>query len=307
MNKSNFPRFISLDKPITGLNGSRIMKYSNFLRFIPDQIYIRMLWRAKMHTKLNLANPQTFNEKLQWLKLNDRKPQYTQMVDKAAVKEYVASIIGDKYIIPTLYTYEYFEDIDFSRLPDQFVLKCTHDSGGLCVCRDKAQFDIEAARNKLNKSLHNNFFYYGREYPYKDVPKKIICEKYMQDGQNLELRDYKFYCFNGDPKFLYLSEGMENHKTAKISFVNMDWSFAPFHRTDYASFSELPAKPDKFDEMLDIAKKLSNGIPFIRVDLYEINDQVFFGELTFTPCAGFMPFSPPEWDLKIGEMLSLNL
>ena len=143
MNKSNFPRFISLDKPITGLNGSRIMKYSNFLRFIPDQIYIRMLWRAKMHTKLNLANPQTFNEKLQWLKLNDRKPQYTQMVDKAAVKEYVASIIGDKYIIPTLYTYEYFEDIDFSRLPDQFVLKCTHDSGGLCVCRDKAQFDIE--------------------------------------------------------------------------------------------------------------------------------------------------------------------
>ena len=276
-------------------------------RWIPDKLYLRLLYRLKMHSRLDLEAPKTFNEKLQWLKLNDWQPRYTQMADKKAAKEYVAGIIGEKYIIPTLGCWDRFEDIDFDRLPDQFVLKVTHDSGGLCVCRDKSSFDVEAAKKKIEGALKNDFFLYGRERPYKDIPRKIICEKYMQDGDNLELTDYKFYCFHGEPRFLYLSEGLEDHETAKISFANLDWSFAPFHRMDFAPFQELPPKPDKLEEMIELSRELSRDTLFLRVDLYEINGEVYFGELTFTPCSGFMPFAPREWDAKVGDMLHLPI
>lgn len=264
-----------------------------------------------MNKRLDLKTPQGFNEKLQWLKLHDRKPVYTTMVDKYAAKKYVADIIGKKYIIPTLGVWEHFDEIDFDALPEQFVLKCTHDSESVIICRDKKSLDKGAARDKLERLLKKNYFWGSREWPYKGVPPRILAERYMEDtgtagAKARQMTDYKFYCFHGEPEFLYVSEGLEDHGTARISFLNMDWSFAPFGRTDYKPFENLPDKPQNFAEMVRLAKKLSDGIPFVRVDFYEVLGQVYFGELTFYPCSGFMPFCPPEWDDRLGERIDLK-
>lgn len=272
---------------------------------LPDKTYIKMKYRMKFHRKIDLKKPKTFNEKLQWLKLYDRKPEYSQMVDKYEAKKYVASIIGEDHIIPTLGVWERFEDIDFDALPNQFVLKCTHDSGGLVICRDKSKLDKVVAEKKINASLRTNYFYQGREWPYKNVKPRIIAEKYMEDGSSKNLTDYKFYCFNGIPKYLYVSTGLENHATASISFLTLDWVFAPFGRSDFKPFTELPPKPTKFDEMLEIAARLSAGYKFLRVDLYQIENQIYFSEYTFSPCGGMMPFDPPEWDEELGKLIDL--
>ena len=275
-------------------------------RFIPDGIYLRWQYKKVTGKKLNLKNPQTFNEKLQWLKLHDRKPEYTMMVDKFAVKEYVADKIGAEYVIPTLGVWNHFDEIDFDALPNQFVLKCTHDSGSVVICRDKAAFNMAEAREKIENGLKHNFYWQFREWPYKNVKPRIIAEKYMENNEK-ELVDYKFYCFNGKPKFLYVSEGLENHTTAKISFLNLDWSFAPYERVDFAPFMVLPIKPNQYENMIKIAKTLSSYIPFIRVDLYEIDNIVYFSELTFFPCGGFMPFKNSEHDIEVGKMLKLTI
>ena len=275
--------------------------------FLPDKAYIKMKYHMKFHKKIDLKNPKTFNEKLQWLKLYDRKPEYSTMVDKFEAKKYVSNRIGEEHIIPTLGVWERFEDIDFDVLPDRFVLKCTHDSGGLVICRDKSKFDKVAAEKKINVSLKTNYFYQGREWPYKNVKPRIIAEKYMEDGSSKDLTDYKFYCFNGIPEYLYVSTGLENHATASISFLTLNWKFAPFGRSDYKPFTELPPKPTKFDEMLKLAARLSAGYRFLRVDLYQIENQIFFSELTFSPCGGMMPFDPPEWDEELGTLIDLPI
>lgn len=185
------------------------------------------------------------------------------------------------------------------------MLKATHDSGGVVICRDKDTLDKKTAIDKLNKSLKTDYYLLHREWAYKNVPRKIIAEKFMQDKENKDLKDYKFYCFNGEPQFLYLSEGMENHETAKMSFVNLDWTFANFGRMDYRPFLELPPKPLNLEKMIEISRELSKGMKFLRVDLYEISEQVFFSELTFSPCGGLMPFSPEEWDDKIGMLMNI--
>lgn len=282
--------------------------YFNKLGFFKnrsDVWFVERNFELAMGKKIDLLKPETFNEKLQWLNLNDHNPLYTQMVDKYEAKKYVASIIGERHIIPTFGVWDRFEDINFDMLPEQFVLKCTHDSGGLYICRDKSKFDYSSAKKKTNASLKRDYFQVGREWPYKNVRRRIIAEAYMQDGEQRELRDYKFYCFEGEPKFLYLSEGLENHATAHISFVTLDWKFATFGRDDYAPFTSLPEKPKKFDLMIEISKQLSKGIPFLRVDLYEINGEVYFGELTFTPKGATMRFNPPEADYEIGKLLTL--
>ena len=203
--------------------------------------------------------------------------------------------------------YEYNNlDIDFDKLPTQFVLKCTHDSGGLVVCKDKSNLNKKAAKKKIEKSMKTNYYKGGREWPYKNVKPRIIAEEYMEDISGNGLTDYKFYCFNGVPKYLYVSNGMDNHETARLSFLTMNWEKAPFGRSDYLEFEVLPPKPTKFDEMVKIAKSLSGGHPFLRVDLYEINNKVYFSELTFSPCGGFMPFVPEEWDAKLGEMVNIR-
>lgn len=277
-----------------------------FYNWLSDEDYVRKEWKIIRGTKLNLDFPQTFNEKLQWLKVNDHKPEYTMMVDKYAAKKYVAERIGEEHIIPTLGVYNRFEEIDFNSLPNKFVLKCTHDSGAVVICRDKEKLNKKEIKAKLTKHLKRKYYYCHREWPYKNVPPRIIAEEYMQDSTITALTDYKFYCFNGIPQYLYVSTGLDNHKTAKVSFVNTDWKLMNFRRTDYKPLDTLPQKPNCFLEMLDIAKKLSEDIPFLRVDLYEINGIVYFGELTFTPCAGMMPFDPPSADFEIGKMLDIS-
>lgn len=274
-------------------------------RLLSDKAFTKMTYKACVGKKLDLKNPKSFNEKLQWLKLYNRKPAYSTLVDKFAVKEYVAKAIGEQYIIPTLGVWDHFDDIDFESLPEQFVLKCTHDSGSIVICRDKETFDKGAAKKKLEKKLKKSFYWAFREWPYKNVKPRIIAEKYMQDDVHPDLKDYKFYCFNGEPKFLYLSQGLSNHATAKISFVSLDWEKMPFHRTDFAEFEELPPKPANFDLMVEFCKKLAKDIPFLRVDFYDINGQLYFGELTFFPGAGLTPLKPEEWELKLGEWIEL--
>ena len=271
-----------------------------------DKLYLKIMFWTYMGKRLNLKDPKTFNEKLQWLKLHDRKPEYTRMVDKYEVKKYVAERIGEEYIIPTWGVWDRFEDVDLDSLPDQFVLKCTHDSGGLVICRDKAKQNWDTAKGMIERSLKRNYYLHGREWPYKDVKPRIIAEQFMQDEtQPNGLLDYKFYCFNGEPKLLYISEGLEDHSTAKISFLDLDWTFADFYRSDFRPFDHLPPKPNNYDQMLILAKELSAGIPFLRVDLYEINGKIYFSELTFSPCGGMMPFEPEQWNEKLGSWITL--
>lgn len=281
-----------------------------FYNRMPDEKYLKRMYRFRMGHELNLENPKAFSEKMEWLKIHDRKPIYTTMVDKYLAKDYVAGLIGEEHIIPTLGVWDRFEDIDFDALPNQFVLKCTHDSGGLVVCRDKSRLDIEKARRQINQCLKRNFAYLGREWPYMNVKPRVIAEQYMEDrsngaGETAGLSDYKFFCFNGVPRFLYLSTGLEDHATARMTFLNMDWTYAGFRRADFLQHQELPPKPEKYDEMIRIAEKLSQGMRFLRVDLYEINGKVYFGELTFYTCGGYMLLEPPEWDEKLGAYLQL--
>lgn len=253
----------------------------------------------------NFNNPKTFNEKLQWLKLNNHNPLYTKLVDKAEVKYYVSSIIGDEYIIPTLGLWDRFEDIDFSKLPDQFVLKCTHDSGGLVICKDKHKLDFVSAKQKIKKSLSTNYYYLGYEWPYKNVKPRIIAEQFMEDSKTGEMRDYKFYVFNGKAKILKLATDRDvNSGEVNMDFYDMDFNHLPFRRGHPNSPKSLE-KPSQFQLMKTLAEKLASNIPFVRVDFYEVNGKVYFGEMTFFPASGWVAFDPQEWDYTLGSWLEL--
>ena len=271
---------------------------------ISDDKYLKYKYQLYIKKKLNLKNPQTFNEKLQWLKIYDRNDQYTQMVDKYEAKKYVASIIGEEYIIPTIGIYNSFDEIDFKKLPNKFVIKCTHDSGGLVVCKDKNKLDKNNAKKKIEKSLKTNYYYCGREWPYKNVKPRIIIEKYMCTKEQKELIDYKFFCFNGNPKIILVcSERFSSNNMCETWFDDK-WNFLDIiessHRVD-----KTIKKPINLSKMMEFSKKLSKDIPFVRVDFYEINGKTYFGELTFFPASGFERFEPKEWDYKRGEMLKL--
>lgn len=263
------------------------------------------MYRRCMGKKLNLKNPQTFNEKLQWLKLYNRNPEYTKMVDKYEVKKYVADKIGEEYIIPTLGVWNKFEEIDFDTLPQQFVLKTTHDSGGVVICRDKSSFDYEAAKKKLNTSLKNNFYYMGREWPYKNVKPRIIAEKYMEDSATKELRDYKLFAFDGVVKALFIASDRQNpNEDTKFDFFDSNLKHLDF-TNGHPNATVTPAMPESFEEMKKLAEKLSEKIPHLRCDFYEINGKVYFGELAFFHWSGFTPFNPDEWDKTFGDWLKL--
>ena len=268
----------------------------------PDSIWLQTLYRLKLHKKLNLKNPQSFTEKLNWLKIHDHNPLYTILVDKYEVKKYMKKVLGEGMVIPSYGVWHHFDDIDFDKLPDQFVLKCTHDSGRFCIRRDKSSFDKEKAKEKLEKSLEHNFYWWTREWPYKNVKPRILAEKYMEDAKNEVLTDYKFFCFNGEPRMMYLSNDASSHP--HTDFFDMEWNHLPFRMKD-PNAEILPPKPLLFDEMKNIAKKLSSGIPHVRVDLYVINGQIYFGEMTFFHNSGIFSVTPEEWDYKIGEWLEL--
>ena len=275
------------------------------MRCIPDKLYISIMYFIKMKKTINWKSPITFNEKLQWLKLYDRKPEYTMMVDKYEVKKHVAEIIGEEFLIPTLGVWDSFDDIDFETLPNQFVLKCTHDSGGLVICRDKKLLDKDAARKKIERSLKRNFFYVSREWPYKNVKPRIIAEQYMEDHNTKELRDYKFFAFNGVARAMFIAteRGNEAEET-KFDFFDMEFKHLPF-TNGHPNAAVEPEKPETFEEMVRLAEKLSANIPHLRVDFYEVNGKPYFGELTFSHWAGMMPFKPAEWDKIFGEWIAL--
>ena len=283
----------------------RELNDSGMLRFIPDKAFLRMTYRLKMGKRLNLQEPELFNEKLQWLKLFDRRPEYTTMVDKYAAKQYAAKIIGEQYIIPTYGVWERFNDIDFETLPDQFVLKCTHDSGGLAVCTDKSKFDKIAARKKINKCLKHNYYWHGREWPYKNVPPRIIAEKYLSDGCHEELIDYKLMCFNGRVKAAFVCSNQFSKEGLNITVYDPQWKRMPFKRHYPASETEIK-RPESYEEMIHLAELLSCNIPFLRVDFYEIMGRPYLGELTFFPGNGFEEFDPPEWDKILGDWIELD-
>ena len=276
-----------------------------WLNPLPDKFFLKLIFRVRMGKKLNLKHPKTFSEKLQWLKLYDRRPEYTDMVDKYEAKRYVAERIGAQYIIPTLGVWDRFEDIDFDALPDRFVLKCTHDSGGLVICRDKKTLNKEVARVKIERSLARNYYIHGREWPYKNVKPRILAEKYMEDTKTAELRDYKFFCFDGVAKALFIAtERQKAGAEVKFDFFDMDFKHLEF-RQGHPNASVLPEKPEKFDEMRELAEKLAKGIPQLRVDFYEVNGKTYFGELTFSHFGGMMPFEPKEWDTTFGDWIKL--
>lgn len=273
--------------------------------YLSDKLYLKLLFRHRVGYKLNIDNPQTYNEKLQWLKLNDIHPEYTKMVDKVDAKEYAASIIGEEYIIPTLEVYNTVDEIDFDKLPNQFVLKCTHDSGGIVVCTNKSRLDIEQAKTKLRKGWGQNYFKYNREYPYRNVKPRIIAEEYMEDEKTAELRDYKFFCFNGEVKALFIaSDRMKSGEETKFDFFDAEYNHLPF-TNGHPHAKIKPEKPSQFELMKKLAAKLSKDIPQVRIDFYEVNGKVYFGEITFFHWSGMTPFEPIEWDHKFGEWIKL--
>lgn len=276
-------------------------------RILPDKLYIQMKYFIRMKRFPNLKNPKTYNEKLQWLKLYDRNPDYARMVDKYEVKPYVAGLIGEEYIIPTLGVWDRFEDIDFDSLPEQFVLKCTHDSGGLVICRNKSALDMVAAQKKINKCLETNYYYHAREWPYKDLKPRIIAEAYMEDAVTAELRDYKFFCFDGQVKALFIAtERASETEETKTDFFDEKFNHLPF-TSGHPNADVSPKKPVNFEKMKELATVLSKGIPHVRVDFYEVNGKAYFGELTFFHWGGMMPFEPEEWDYKLGQWLTLPI
>ena len=274
-------------------------------RYVSDENYVKWKYYLNFRKKLHLDNPQTYNEKLQWLKLYDLHEEYTQMVDKYEAKKYVASIIGEEYIIPTYGVYNSFDEIDFASLPQQFVLKCTHNSGGVFVCKDKSVFDIEGARKQVNKWLKKNPYWKNREYPYKNVKPRIIIEQYMEDESGYELKDYKFFCFDGTAKYIFVASdrGKDDEET-KFDFYDIEWNLLPF-TNGHPNSNKKMKKPENYDKMVDISERLSKGIPHVRVDLYNINGRIYFGELTFFHWSGLVPFVPEEWDSIFGDSLVL--
>ena len=272
--------------------------------WMSDERFLKKEYYLAMGKTLNLNTPKTFNEKLQWLKLYNREPQYTMMVDKYAVKQYVANKIGSQCIIPTLGVWNHFDEIDFDELPNQFVLKCTHDSGGIVICKDKLKLDKRAAKQKLEYYLKRKYYYVHREWPYKNVKPRIIAEKYMSNDNGEDLNDYKLMCFNGQVKATFVCSDRFSEDGLKVTFYDTNWKRMPFERHYPASKTDI-ARPKTYDEMLILAEKLAFQIPFVRVDFYEVHGRVYFGELTFFPGSGYEEFTPEEWDKKLGDWINL--
>lgn len=272
--------------------------------YLTDEEYLGRMFEAHLGYKLDLNNPELFNEKIQWLKLYDRRPEYTMMVDKYRVKQYVADKIGEQYIIPTLGAWDSPEDIEFEKLPDKFVLKCNHNSGlGMCICKDKSKLNTSKVKRNLYKGLKQNYYLMGREWPYKDVPRKIIAEKYMVDGEETELKDYKVFNFDGEPRLIQVDyDRFSNHKR---NLYSVDWEYIDAQIQYPTDSSVTIRKPDCLNEMLELARKLSEGYPHVRTDFYIIDRKIYFGELTFYHGSGIERIDPYELEKQMGDWLNL--
>ncbi len=270
--------------------------------FLDDEAYLRWRYREVTGREPDLQNPRSFNEKLQWLKLHDRKPEYTGMVDKYAVKEYVSALVGKEHVIPTLGIWDRFEDIPFSALPDRFVLKCTHDSGSAVICTDRLAFDLEKAKKKIEDALRRNYYYPGREWPYKDVKPRILAEPYLSDDKG-ELNDYKIFCFNGVPKMIQVD--FDRFRGHKRNLYTTDWSYIDAEIQYPTDPKHVIPKPEQLDEMLKLAGILSKPHKHMRTDFYCVNGRVYFGELTFFHGSGLEWFRPAEMEYRLGEYITI--
>lgn len=285
-------------------NKNTRLRILNFLKFIPDKLLLKVEYKLRIGKKLNLESPKYFTEKLQWLKLYDRKDIYTQMVDKYHAKQFLAEKIGEQYVVPTLGCWSHYDEIDFSLLPDKFVLKCTHDSGSVILCDDKTTFNHAEAKKKLEFHLKNDEYILGREWPYKNVPRRIIAEVKLDegDGKGFTIKDYKFFCFNGEPRVMYISN--DRGDDPRTDFFDMNFQHLPIHMKD-PNADILPDKPAQFEKMKEIAAILSDGIPHLRVDFYAVGEKIYVGEMTFFHNSGFTSVQPEEWDLRMGEWITL--
>ena len=273
------------------------------MRVLSDKMYLKIVYRLKFNKRLNLNAPETFNEKLQWLKLYNRDSTYTTMVDKYAFKDFAAKKIGEKYVVPCIGgPWTDVDNIDFEGLPNQFVLKTNHDSGGVVICRDKNQFDKEKARSLLKKHLAKNYYWHGREWPYKNVKPCIFAEVFLDDKSGDEICDYKFFCFDGIPKIMYLSR--DKSDAPRTDFFDMDYRHLDMRMRDPCA-DVLPDKPEFFEEMKRIATKLSQGIPHMRVDFYVVENKLYIGEVTFFHCGGFVEVKPEQWNVTMGNWITL--
>lgn len=274
----------------------------------PDKIFLKIVYRLYMGKSLNLRNPKSFTEKLNWLKVNQKDDSYSNLVDKYEVKKFVRTRLGNSdHIITNLGVWNSFDEIDFDSLPNQFVLKTTNGGGNssVVICKDKSKLDIEECRKKLSLKS-GKIFFWSREYPYYKVKPRIIAEEFISTDDD-ELSDYKIFCFNGEPKFLFVgTERQKKGTEVKFDFFDTEFNHLPIRNGHENSSHPIP-KPQNYDEMLEIAKKLSAGFPHVRVDLYNVNGKIYFGEMTFFHCAGFVPFEPDEWDDKFGAMFNLNI
>lgn len=282
---------VIIDKPFVG-------------RLFSDKSYIKTMFRLTLKKKPDLENPCTYNEKLQWLKLHNRKDEYTMMADKYEVRKYVAEKIGEEYLIPLLGVWDRAEDIDFDKLPDEFVLKCNHNSGkGMCICTDKSKLDIAKVRRELNEGLKEKYFYKGREWPYKNIKPRIVCEKYLECADGL--KDYKFMCYDGEPKHCFVFSERFSENGAYLMVFDKEWNKVPLSRPKFdVRDIEIP-KPVNYEKMLEFARVFAEGIPFSRIDFYEVDGKIYFGEITFFPSSGFQGFEPANWDEILGSWITL--
>lgn len=276
-----------------------------WLNWVPDSLYLKVLYRVIMGRKLNLKNPKEYNEKLQWLKLNDRKPEYSTMVDKYEVRGYIEDLLGDKYLIPCLGIYDSVDDIDIDALPDKFVLKCTHDSGSVEICKDKSSFDIEGARHRLSQAMKRNYYATYREWPYKYVKPRIIAEGYLE-GDGGDLKDYKVMCFNGEAKIIEVHENrFVEGKVHTQTFYDREWNIVPLTQVETVTVDRPGERPRQLDEIIRLSELIAKDMYHARIDWYIEGDKIYFGEITFFDGSGFESFSTPEMERMLGDMIKL--
>ena len=300
MNKNSIKRWV--DDP---WRIGKSLAQRGLLKCLPDKAYLSILYRATLGKKMQWKAPKTFNEKLQWLKLYDRNPVYTTMVDKFEAKQFAAQLIGEQYVVPLLGgPWERFDQIDFEALPDQFVLKTTHDCGGVLICKDKSSLDRQAAKEFLEKHLKRDYYSTGREWPYKNVKPRIFAEAFLAELED-DLRDYKFFCFDGVPKLMFIaSERQSKEQETKFDFFDMDFNHLSIINGHPNSPNPI-SRPENFEKMKELAAVLSKGIPHLRVDFYECSGRLYLGEMTFSHWGGLVPFEPEEWDEKLGSWIKL--
>lgn len=299
--------FAKISKTITdpSYRFSKVMELGLYNR-LSDKEFLEKAYYYYMGRRLNLDSPKAYTEKLQWLKLYDRREVYTTMVDKAKAKSFICSVLGtNEYCIHTLGVWDNADEIDINNLPDQFVLKCTHDSGGIVICRDKPTFNWDESKKVLERGLRNSFYLRTREPQYKNVVPRIIGEPYIEDTNTGELRDYKFFCFDGVARALFVATDRQKiGEPTKFDFFDLEYNHLPIIN-GHPNAAIPPEKPLNFELMISLAEKLSKGFPHVRVDFYEANGKPYIGELTLHHFSGFEPFVPDEWDYTFGEWLTL--